>query len=130
MAADTPADAVLKTSRVSACRLTGMRAGMNGFRSISGCFFAIGAGPKIGEGDGETKRERDSKMDGMQTELDAKIAQAEARIANILLMEMIEALEARGHIKRSDMLCQAQRSAMSSAAILPARFSVWSGARN
>lgn len=76
---------------------------MNGFRSISGCFFAIGAGPKIGEGDGETKRERDSKMDGMQTELDAKIAQAEARIANILLMEMIEALEARGHIKRSDI---------------------------
>ena len=42
-------------------------------------------------------------MEGTQTERDAKVAQAEARIANLLLMEVVEALEARGHIKRSDI---------------------------
>ncbi|WP_141682923.1 hypothetical protein [Agrobacterium tumefaciens] len=38
-----------------------------------------------------------------QTERNTKIALAEARIANILLMEMMEALQARGLIQRSDI---------------------------
>lgn len=90
-------------SRVSAIWHTRERAGMNGFLSISGCFFVIGETPKIVDVKAEANEARGTDMNDIDGETDLALDLAEGRINGMMLTELVDALLKRGALKREDI---------------------------
>lgn len=97
-AAEMPADTVQTSKSISAARPARLSAGTINSMAISDRFFVIGTASETRE----IWPAEDERKEPDMSET-AEIAATDARITEMLLMELVEAMQARGALKREDI---------------------------